>query len=129
MTSLSRILVVLTTAACGATEGSPDTVGSVGTPTHDCGASTDMARARVTKVAAENVTCSADADCVRVEVRASCFDACSAAVNLAGKGAVDRASTLVEAAECKTWNEAGCKLTIPPCAPPQPVHCVEGSCR
>jgi hypothetical protein len=129
MTSTSRILLVLATAACGATERSPDTVGSAGTPTHDCSASTEIAKARVTKIVQDNIKCSADTDCVRVGVHASCFDACSAAVNLTGKGAVDRASTLVEAAECKTWNEAGCQLTVPPCAPPQPVACVEGTCR
>lgn len=115
-------------AASCAAEPRPDAA-AVTTPEGDCNASTEAARTRVVNVVEENLTCTADTDCVRVEVRASCFDACSSSVNLTGKGAVDRASTLVEAAECKKFNEAGCKLTIPPCAPPQPVRCVSGKCQ
>jgi hypothetical protein len=121
------LIAVLSAVSCAA-EPQPDAA-SVGMPEGDCNASTEAAKARVTKVVQENLACSADTDCVRVEVRASCFDACSTSVNLVGKGAVDRASTLVEAAECKKWNEAGCKLTVPPCAPPQPVRCVGGKCQ
>lgn len=124
---LTLLVAVLLASSCAA-DPQPDPA-AVSTPEGDCDASTDAARTRVTKVVEENLACSADADCVRVEVRASCFDACSASVNLTGKGAVDRASTLVEAAECKKFNEEGCKLTIPPCAPPQPAHCVGGKCQ
>jgi hypothetical protein len=119
------VALVLTSAGCGGPDAPPD----VGTPSGDCASPAAAARARVTKVAADNVSCTADTDCVTVEVHASCFDACTAQVNLTGKGAVDRASTLVEAAECKVWNEMRCKLEIPPCAPPQPARCVDGACR
>jgi hypothetical protein len=123
---LLPVLVCFALAAgCAGGDAPPDAA----TPTGDCNASAAAARERVAKVASENAACSTDADCVVVGVRASCFDACSASVNLTGKGAVDRASTLVEAAECKAFHQAGCQLVIPPCAPPQPAKCVSGTCR
>jgi hypothetical protein len=121
---LSALWLVLSTAACGSGDAPPN----AGTPS-DCEGASAAARDRVVAVASANVSCSADADCTRMDVRASCFDSCSWPVNLTGKGAVDRANTIVEAAECKAFNHAGCRLTVPPCAPPTPVACVTGVCR
>ena len=94
-----------------------------------CQSSSRAASERVAKVAAENLACASDADCVVVGVGATCFDACTRDVNQTGKGAVDRASTLVEASECKKFNEAGCRLDHPPCAPPREARCENGQCQ
>lgn len=125
MKAYLTITLAIVALGCSGSDANP----SLETPTNDCNASAAAARERVVKVASENVTCRADADCVAVGVRASCFDACTAVVNEAGRGAVDRASTLVEAAECKAFHHAGCRLVVPPCAPPQPAACVSGTCR
>ena len=99
------------------------------TPSGDCAKASAAARDRVAKVAHDNLACSSDSDCSSVPLRASCFDACTASVNQAGKGAVDRASTLVEAAECKSFHHDGCELASPSCAPPLPTRCEAGICR
>jgi hypothetical protein len=80
-------------------------------------------------VAQANLACSSDADCVSVPVGATCFDACTRSVNQTGKGAVERASTLVEASECKAFTDAKCPLIAPPCAPPGPPRCNAGRCE
>ncbi len=114
----------LSLVACGG----KDAPANAGTPS-DCEGAAAAARERVVAVARANVSCTSDADCTRMDARASCFDACSWPVNQTGKGAVDRANTIVEAAECKAFNHAGCQLVVPPCAPPQPAVCAEGTCR
>jgi hypothetical protein len=94
-----------------------------------CQASAGAARTRIAAVVASNQACASDAECSVVPVRASCFDACLRAVNETGRGAVDRASTLVEASECKAFHHAGCKLDAPACAPPAEPRCEAGRCR
>lgn len=126
MKNLPLATFLFSLSCAGGGEAQPD---SLATPTGDCSAAAAAARERVAKVASENVACATDADCANVGLRASCFDACTTVVNQSGKGAVDRASTLVEAAECKAFHHAGCQLVVPPCAPPQPATCVSGSCR
>ena len=101
--------------------GSPDLA--------SCAGASGAAAKRVLDVAGANVACAADADCATVNVGASCFDACTRSVNQAGKGAVDRAQTLVEAGECKPFHAGGCKLTPPPCAPPAAPACKAGRCE
>jgi hypothetical protein len=99
------------------------------TPGDDvCEVSANEARARVRTVIDANATCSTDAECVTVPNAASCFDACFTATNTVGKGAVDRATTVVEASECKIFNESGCKLITPPCVPPSQPRCEGGKC-
>jgi hypothetical protein len=112
------------TAACA---GSQPPAGSSGGDV--CASSQEAAVNRVEKVVSDNQTCAADADCAAIEVHTTCFDTCYRVVNTAGKGAVDRAETLVEAAECKEFHEHDCKLVIPPCAPPPgAVKCTNGKC-
>ena len=97
--------------------------------TQSCEAIQADARSTLAKVVDENRACTKDEDCVTVGFGASCFDSCTRAVNLAGKGAVDRVSTLVEASECKPFLANTCKLEIPPCAPQPSSKCVSGKCE
>lgn len=108
--------------ACGSSEPAPSKGDT-------CTTASNAARERVGKVVEENLACSADADCVSVPFGATCFDSCTRAVNQTGKGAVDRAATLVEASECKQFHDAGCKVVVPPCAPPTEAKCVQGKCQ
>ncbi len=94
-----------------------------------CGTSSRAAAERVLAVAEANRACASDADCVTVPVGATCFDACTRNVNQIGKGAVDRASTLVEASDCKNFSDARCTLVPPPCAPPTAPRCNAGKCE
>lgn len=109
-------------AACGAGEPAAPSAAV-------CERTSGAARARVEKAVTENQTCQSDADCVVTPVNATCFDACTTAVNVTGRGAVDRASTLVEASECKAWKDTGCTLVRPPCAPPAAPVCRQGVCE
>ncbi len=108
--------------ACGG-----DAPRAVGPGEGSC-ADAEAARARVVDVADENGACSTDADCTRVAVRASCFEACPRAVNASGRGAVDRASTLVEAGECKRAKAAACQPAPVTCPPADPPRCRAGRC-
>lgn len=98
-------------------------------PGEPCPTSQKAALDRVEKVTADNQACVADTDCFVLELHTTCFDVCYRAVNAAGKGAVDRAETLVEASECKKFHANQCKLEVPPCGPPPAAaKCVEGRC-
>jgi hypothetical protein len=120
----AHLLALLALWGCSASEDkAPGVAGDT------CKASGSAARERVMAVVAANLSCGNDSDCVTINVNATCFDGCSQNVNLTGKGAVDRASTLVEASECKAFAASHCTLTSPPCAPPAPPHCVSGKCQ
>lgn len=118
--AISGVFAAFTVAACA---GARAPEGDV------CASSQRAALERVEKVASNNQTCTEDADCAFLEMHTTCFDVCYRAVNQAGKGAVDRAETLVEASECKTFHAHACKLDVPPCMPPTgPARCVDGRC-
>src|SRR5689334_12402219 len=89
----------------------------------DCDAFTEQAVGQVVAVIDANRACVADADCVTIGVSSTCFDICSQAVNTAGVAKVDMAVTEVEAGACKGFKDDGCKLIIPPCAPPESPVC------
>ncbi len=114
--------------AVGCASGTSAADASPGGP-ESCEGAAAAASKRVADVAAENVACATDGDCFTVALGASCFDACTRSVNQAGKGAVDRAETLVEAGECKPFRAAGCKLVAPPCGPPSRATCKAGRCQ
>ena len=112
----------LALAACtGGPAGSPSGAGV-------CDASAAEARQRVTSVVSAHLACRADSDCQAVMVISSCFNECAAAVNLTGAGAVDRASTLVEAHECKVFDEAGCALPAKQCEAAKKPTCASHQC-
>lgn len=99
-------------------------------PTGDvCKSASGEARARVERVVEANRACATDADCFVVPFGAGCFDSCTTSVNLAGKTAVDRAEALVEAGECRAFDDAGCVLEHPPCAPPAAAKCEADRCQ
>lgn len=127
--SLGAAAGVAALAVIGVASSCASAQGDVAPGTDVCVDSATKASARVSKVADDNAACASDADCFEVPLRTSCFDACSRSVNQTGKGAVDRAETLVEAGECKTFRSAGCKLVAPPCAPPRAPTCKEGRCE
>jgi hypothetical protein len=113
----------LALAACtGGHAASPARAGGV------CEASAAEARQRVTSVIPAHVECRADTDCQAVMVISSCFNECAAAVNMTGAGAVDRASTLVEAHECKLFAQAGCAPPQKQCEPPKKPVCESQQC-
>lgn len=120
---------VLTLAAgpCACTSGRP---GPIDGPTSDpCFNARNAAESRVMKVVEDNQTCQTDADCSVFGVHSTCFDACWWPVNTAGKGAVDRIATMVEAAECKAFHDNACKIDPPACGPaPASAVCSAGKC-
>ena len=93
-----------------------------------CDGQASAARSRTQGAAAANTSCTSDAECSAVRLVASCFDACYAAVNETGVGAVDRASTLVEAAECRKFHATSCSHESQTCGPAPPVSCQQGVC-
>jgi hypothetical protein len=94
-----------------------------------CKAHANSASYKVGAVRAANAGCTSDADCRSVDLAASCFDACSSAVNASGVSAFEAAVASVEAAECEAFTAGGCKLIIPPCPPPEPPSCKAGHCQ
>jgi hypothetical protein len=73
-------------------------------------------------------SCAQASDCVSVGFSAACFDSCSRAIRADGKPAFEAAQEKVSAAQCAQFAKQGCKVTIPPCAPPSAVACVAGAC-
>lgn len=93
-----------------------------------CDALASAARSEVGKALEGNQACSDDKDCIAVEFAADCFDSCSRTTNTSGVAAVDAAKASVNAAQCKQFQEQGCKVERPPCAPPNPPRCSQGLC-
>ncbi len=103
--------------------------GRAGSAGDACFNARNAAESRVMKVVTDNQSCAEDADCSMLGVHATCFDRCFWAVNAAGKGAVDRIETMVEAAECKAFHESGCKVEVSSCGPPPATaRCEAGKC-
>jgi hypothetical protein len=121
------LAVTLSTAACskGGTAPAPSGGGSGDT----CAAEAKAAATTVLDAVAAHRACTTDADCVMVEVNASCFDVCTRAVAHAGVDAVQAARTATETGACATFAAHGCKLITPPCAPPAAPTCVSGACE
>jgi hypothetical protein len=109
-------------AACGA---SPEAKSSSAT---ECSAQAKPASDKVRAVIEANLACTADGDCMDIAVSSACFDQCSIAIAKSGQAAVEKALSDVSANECKAFTDAGCKVIIPPCAPPSPPACREGKC-
>ncbi len=126
---LSGLFLVL--LACGG-QSSPATTPD-GSSASTTGASCDelaaSARTEVQAAFEANATCTVDADCIDTGFSAGCFDSCARAVAKTGAAAVDAAKARVDAAQCKTFKDQGCKLIVPPCVPPEPPACVSGRCR
>lgn len=109
-------------AACGS---SPEAKTSTVT---ECSAQAKPASDKVRAVIDANLACKVDDDCMTLAISSSCFDQCSTTVAKSGQAAVEKALSDVSANECKAFTDAGCKVIIPPCAPPAPPACREGKC-
>jgi hypothetical protein len=121
MTRGAMTTIWLVLAACtSAPPASPSGAGM-------CEASAAEAKRRVTSVVPASLACESDADCQAVMVMSSCFNECAAAVNHTGAG--DRASTLVEAHECKVFADAGCAPPKKQCEAAGKPVCSAGQCR
>ena len=115
-------MCTLTAAACGS---SPEAKSSSVT---ECSAQAKPASDKVRAVIDANLACKVDDDCMTLAVSSSCFDQCTSAIAKSGRAAVDKALADVSANECKAFADAGCKVVIPPCAPPSPPVCRDGKC-
>lgn len=72
--------------------------------------------------------CTQASDCASVNLSASCFDSCGRAIRTDGETAFKAAQDKVDKAQCAQFASKGCKLTIPPCAPPSALTCAGGMC-
>ncbi len=97
--------------------------------TSSCEELASAARSTVSAVIDAHQDCQADADCTLVALSVgNCFDSCSRVVASASVPDVDAAKTKVSGAQCKDFENKGCKATIPPCVPSQTPHCVKNKC-
>jgi hypothetical protein len=99
-------------------------------PAGACSAIAAKAAQRVQTIAAAQRACSTDADCVLVGQGASCFDHCTTSIARAGQPAVDAMVADVDAHECRDFAAQGCRVEVPPCAPPPAAAtCRAGQCE
>lgn len=94
----------------------------------ECAQQATPARDKVNAAVEAHRTCSVDDDCMTIEVRSSCFDACTTSIAKSGQAAVEQAMSSAGQDECQAFAAAGCKVIVPPCAPPSPPVCREGKC-
>ena len=104
-------------------------------PTQDpsrCEALVNQAKQDMGGVAAANLACSKDDDCVVVEMHADCFDMCTTVISKAGQPAFEQARQRANQGPCAEFTRSGCGGSVPPtpppCAPANPPRCVSGSC-
>lgn len=97
---------------------------AVGCSQHETSASNE-----IEQVISSHSSCSVDADCVTVERSANCFDHCSGVMNKSGRSALDAAKAKVDGAQCKQFQDQGCKLIRPPCEGPGAAVCKSGTCQ
>ena len=115
-------VVILVAVACGS---SPEAKSSGVT---ECSAHAKPASDKVRAVIDANLGCTVDDDCMTIAVSSACFDQCSSTVAKSGRAAVEKALADVSTNECKAFADAGCKVIIPPCAPPSAPVCRAGKC-
>ena len=123
MRSLVPLALTLSFVACAASGG------DARTPTvTECAQQAKPASDKVNAAIEANQTCSADADCMTIAVHSTCFDACTTPIAKSGQAAVEQAISSVSQDECQAFAAVGCKVIIPPCAPPMAPVCREGKC-
>jgi hypothetical protein len=86
------------------------------------------ARQEVDAVVQAHRACTQASDCASIGLSASCFDSCSRSMRADSSSALKAAQDKVDKAQCAQFASQGCKLIVPPCAPPQAVACVNGAC-
>jgi hypothetical protein len=73
-------------------------------------------------------SCQSDADCVEVWRSTSCFDACGDAIAASYSADIDATKQLLDENQCAAFERAQCSFVVPPCDPPGPPTCIDGSC-
>jgi hypothetical protein len=128
-TALALVAVLPAAGACASSSvpGEPTVMPPSGA---SCSAIAARAAQRVQAIAAAQRGCSTDADCVIVGQGASCFDHCTTSIARAGQPAVDAMVADVGAHECREFAAQGCRVEVPPCAPPPAAAtCRAGQCQ
>ena len=99
------------------------------TPYQSCDDLAKSAQADLQTAITKGASCIVDADCISVSFAADCFDSCSRAAAAAGKAAIDTERDNLNQSTCQSFVSQGCKLTVPPCAPPSTPRCAQGVCQ
>ena len=86
------------------------------------------ARKEVSSAIESHAACTQDSDCALDALSAACFDSCSRVVASSGVADVKAARARVNDAQCKEFLARGCKVLVPPCAPPRQPRCNAGAC-
>jgi hypothetical protein len=118
-------------ASTGSSGGAANDGGSSGAGAgsgSSCSELADSARQEVDAVLQAHRACVSASDCVGVALSASCFDSCGRAMRKDGEAALQASKAKVDEAQCAQFASKGCKLIIPPCAPPSALACVSGMC-
>jgi hypothetical protein len=129
---MRKVIAVLSLAAAGAVACATSSVpasssASEGAPT--CASTAREGSNRVHAAIAAHVACAADADCVVIPQGARCFDQCTTVVAKGGVSAIEAVVADVDARECADFAARGCRVEVPPCAPPPTtVSCRSGVC-
>lgn len=116
--------VAVVATACGGTSSS-----SSGGSASSCNDLAASAAQEVDAVIEAHRACTQASDCVGVALSASCFDSCSRSMRADSASALAAAKEKVAKAQCEQFASKGCKVVIPPCAPPDPIACVNGTCN
>jgi hypothetical protein len=123
------IILGIVASACGGTTTSPSSPTEAGTSSSTtCEALAASAREEVAGAIETHRACTTSADCVEVSLAAACFDSCSRHVSAGAHVEIDAAKAKVNGAQCAQFTTQGCKLVVPPCAPPTPPSCDGGLC-
>jgi hypothetical protein len=125
---LLTLFVVAAVFACGSATSS-STGADAATGRTSCDELASAARQEVASAIDAHRTCSSGADCVATSLSASCFDSCGRAVRAGSQADVDAAKARVNAAQCKQFIDQGCKIVVPPCAPPTAPSCDNERCN
>lgn len=131
-TALLVSAAVAIATACG---GSTSSTSGSAAPS-DGGAATGSSCADLGSAAQKDVaaiveahrSCTQATDCMNVELSASCFDSCTRAIRKDAAADLKAAQDKADQTQCAQFTSQGCKVTVPPCAPPLPPTCVSGMC-
>jgi hypothetical protein len=76
----------------------------------------------------KDLSCQTDDDCRIVWRATQCSDNCSTLTTRTIEEKIKAAIAEANATVCVEFRAAGCKLILPPCAPPSPPVCAMGMC-
>jgi hypothetical protein len=123
--ALSILTAATLLAACASTSSSSPRAESADSAS--CAELAKAASAGVHRAVDAHRACTADTECITVNVGASCFDHCSTVMSESGRADLDAARDQA-ATQCDAFLARGCKLIAPPCMAPAAPRCQAGSC-